>query len=102
MGQARSPHRKAAAIALLLVLTAMPLFAGGRQSLAARAAGADRLAFVSLRSGEVQIYSVGADGQGERRLTGPSGESVIPVWSPDGRQIAFVKRQGEGSPDYVT
>ena len=90
MGQARSPHRKAAAIALLLVLAAMPLLAGGRQSLAARAAGADRLAFVSLRAGEMQICSIDADGQGERRLTRPPGQNVIPVWSPDGRRIAFI------------
>src|SRR3989337_4082373 len=102
MSQALSLRRMTAAAAvLLLVLAAMPLLVGGRQSLAARAAGADRLAFVSLRAGEMQIYSIDADGQGERRLTRPPGQSVIPVWSPDGRRIAFVKRQGKDSQIYV-
>ncbi len=73
-----------AAAAVLLVLAAMPL-----------------LAFVSLRAGEMQIYSIDADGQGERRLTRPPGQNVIPVWSPDGRRIAFVKRQGKDSQIYV-
>src|SRR3989304_2707575 len=48
----------------------------------------------------MQIYSIDADGQGERRLTRPPGQSVIPVWSPDGRRIAFVKRQGKDSQIY--
>jgi len=50
-----------------------------------------RVAFLSNRDGwnDWELFVVGADGRGERRLT--RGVSVSPplVWSPDGRRIAF-------------
>jgi len=70
-----------------------------------------RLAFVSFAdandprceaascppSGE--LYVVGADGSGPRRLTGSRADDEHPSWSPDGRRIAFssgfsLRRQG--------
>jgi Tol biopolymer transport system component len=36
-----------------------------------------------------EIYTVGADGSGERRLTDRPGLDAFPSWSPDGERIAF-------------
>ncbi|OGG50601.1 MAG: hypothetical protein A3F84_02475 [Candidatus Handelsmanbacteria bacterium RIFCSPLOWO2_12_FULL_64_10] len=36
-----------------------------------------------------QVYLIGADGTGRRRLTGTAGAARNPSWSPDGRRIAF-------------
>lgn len=55
------------------------------------------LAFVAADHHVPQIYVIGADGTGRRRLTSASGASTMPVWSPDGRKIAFVRETGKAS-----
>ncbi len=50
-----------------------------------------RLAFMSDRAGNFEIYLVNADGSDERRLTRVPEFDGHPVWSPDGRKIAFVR-----------
>jgi Tol biopolymer transport system component len=57
---------------------------------AALAPDGKRVAFVSERDGNLQLYSVGVDGSGLRRLTHEFALDDHPAWSPDGRQIAFV------------
>lgn len=49
-----------------------------------------RIAFVSKREGNVDIYVMDADGTSVRRLTSEAGEDSQPAWSPDGARIAFV------------
>jgi Tol biopolymer transport system component/DNA-binding winged helix-turn-helix (wHTH) protein len=51
---------------------------------------AQRIAFSSDRSGSRQIWIAKADGTEPRQLTSLAGRCREPVWSPDGRQIAFV------------
>jgi len=53
-----------------------------------------RLAFVSARSGDEEIYVANADGRGVRRLTRSAGADLSPAWSSDGRQLAW-SRKGE-------
>jgi len=48
-----------------------------------------RLAFVSRRSGDEEIYVAGADGSGVKRLTRNAGPDLSPAWSTDGRRLAF-------------
>lgn len=48
-----------------------------------------RLAFVSRRSGDEEIYVAKADGTGVRRLTSLPGPDLSPAWSTDGKRIAW-------------
>ncbi|WP_281289668.1 LpqB family beta-propeller domain-containing protein [Fodinibius salinus] len=47
------------------------------------------LAFVDSRSGNGEVYTIGADGSGEQRLTNNSATDTWPHWSPDGSKILY-------------
>jgi dipeptidyl aminopeptidase/acylaminoacyl peptidase len=49
-----------------------------------------RLAFLSSRDGEQQVYWITLDGGDANRLTSLSGGADNELWSPDGKWIAFV------------
>ncbi|MBO4207266.1 VWA domain-containing protein [Micromonospora echinofusca] len=48
-----------------------------------------RVAFTSDRAGNADIWLVGTDGSGLRRLTDHPAADSWPTWSPDGTRIAF-------------
>ncbi|MGD8516930.1 MAG: FHA domain-containing protein [Anaerolineae bacterium] len=54
----------------------------------------DRIAFMSNRDGNWEIYVMDIDGSGVERLTDNAAHDGLPVWSPDGRTLAFVSDQG--------
>ena len=48
-----------------------------------------RIAFVSKRDGNFEIYVMNADGVNQRRLTNNPAKDLAPSWSPDGKRIVF-------------
>jgi dipeptidyl aminopeptidase/acylaminoacyl peptidase len=61
-----------------------------------------RVAFVSKRSGQPEIYVMNADGSAETRLTTDDGwRNDSPAWSPDGSRIAFTSWRDGISAIYV-
>jgi dipeptidyl aminopeptidase/acylaminoacyl peptidase len=48
-----------------------------------------RIAFASGRTGDLEIYTMKADGTDLVRVTNQPGRDEFPVWSPDGEKIAF-------------
>ena len=62
---------------------------------------AGKIAFVSARHGNPEIYSVNVDGTGVERLTNAPANDEEPAWSPDGQRIAFVSDRGGSYEIYV-
>ena len=60
-----------------------------------------KIAFVSDRDGNAEIYSMDTDGGGQTRLTEDAGEDYSPAWSPDGQRLAFVSTRDGNAEIYV-
>jgi len=60
-----------------------------------------RIVFQSGRAGNLEIYTMNADGSGVTRLTKNRTRDVVPVWSPDGRKIAFTSSRDGNRELYV-
>jgi dipeptidyl aminopeptidase/acylaminoacyl peptidase len=60
-----------------------------------------KIAFVSDRSGNPEIYTSRIDGSDVRRLTDNLALDNQPVWSPDGATIAFVSKRFGGEALFV-
>jgi TolB protein len=90
---------RASAMVLIVALTAHSL-AGCRPSSepssppCTPAPGSDRIAYVSDRNGDKDIYVMNADGTCVTRLTHTRQGERDPAWSPDGSQILFVAPGG--------
>ncbi len=91
------------AVATLLAasVVVVPIQPGARDVDVLAAPPTDQVAFVSSKTGSIQIYTISPDGTGLRRLTSEPGHSEIPVWAPDGQQLAFIKIRGSDTQIYV-
>ena len=70
---------------------------------ASQSAGAthSKIAFVSTRDGNSEIYVMDADGSNQTRLTNNPGRDGAPTWSPDGTRIAFASTRDGNSDIYI-
>ena len=48
-----------------------------------------KIAFMSVRDGNAEIYTMNADGTGQTRLTNVASDDGGPDWSPDESKIMF-------------
>jgi len=60
-----------------------------------------RIAFMSDRDGNWEIYTVDLEGGDVQRLTNHEADDWLPAWSPDGQQIAFVSDRDGNFEIYV-
>lgn len=60
-----------------------------------------KIAFVSSRDGNPEIYTINTDGTNLTRLTNDPAVDEQPAWSPDGQRIAFVSERSGNSEIYV-
>jgi Tol biopolymer transport system component len=60
-----------------------------------------KIAFVSLRAGNAEIYLMNPNGSGLTRLTHNAAQDDEPAWSPDGSKIAFMSDRAGQNDIYV-
>jgi Tol biopolymer transport system component len=65
------------------------------------AKGSGKIAFVSNRDGNEEIYIMNFDGSEQKRLTQNSNRDIFPQWSPDGTKIAFLSDRDDVNGLYV-
>jgi len=68
--------------------------ATGNNSWPSWAPGGDRIAFVTDRDGNRELYTMRADGSEQTRVTSTAANETAPAWSPDGRWIAVSDDSG--------
>jgi|GEM_PF-2655707 len=56
-----------------------------------------RIAFVSDRPGNMELFVMSADGSGVTQLTDFPGDDRTPTWSPDGTQLCFTRTDEENN-----
>ena len=61
-----------------------------------------RIAFVSNRDGDTDIFIIHNDGSSPTNITSSFGSDLNPAWSPDGKSIAFTSNRSGQFEIYVT
>lgn len=88
----------AAAVALALITGISAAVSLNTERVAATAPGANGvLVFQNWVGTNVQVYTIGVDGSNATNVSSNSFHDFGPVWSPDGRRIAFASDR-EGAP----
>jgi Tol biopolymer transport system component len=81
-----------------LLLVAAVTAVGVQPAVATVSGDNGKIAFVSNRDGNAEIYLMESDGSDQVNLTSNPASDFAPSWSPDGRQIVFVSdRDGDGA-----
>ncbi len=58
-----------------------------------------KIAFVSERDGNLEIYSMNSDGSAQTNLTKNAARDFQPAWAPDGSKVAFTSDRSGGNWD---
>lgn len=56
-----------------------------------------RIAYITDRDGNAEIYVMNADGSNPRRLTSTTASEGSPAWTPDGTKIVYASNAAEGT-----
>jgi TolB protein len=86
---------------LLVVCVALGFGAGVDPAAASAQRAEARIAFVSTRDGNPEIYVMDSDGANALRLTNDPGYDGAPTWSPDGTRIAFTSSRSGNADIYI-
>ena len=86
---------------LIHVAVACAFLGTGAAATTAAAQTASKIAFISSRDGNNDIYVMDADGSNSTNLTNQASLDVDPAWSPDGTQIAFRSTRDGNAEIYV-
>ena len=73
---------------------ARQVIAGGTETNPEASPDGRRIAFMSQRDGNWEVYIADLDSSNLRRVTNHPGNDGLPAWSPDGRWLAFVSNRG--------
>jgi Tol biopolymer transport system component len=61
----------------------------------------EKIAFMSERDGNYEIYTMNTDGSKQTNITNNPAMDLLPAWSPDGKKIAFVSDRYETNGIYI-
>jgi len=60
----------------------------------------EKIAFVSLRDGNSEVYVMDADGSNQTNLSNNAADDFFPAWSPDGSRMLFVTDRNTEPTDF--
>ncbi len=90
-----------ASLTLAVLVTYLALGPGNALSPPPAQGLGSKIAFVSSRDGNPEIYVMDADGANVTRLTNNRASDGAPTWSPDGTQIAFASSRDGNRDIYI-
>lgn len=92
--------KKFMVLALVVAVVASPILGAIPSQAAGSPPALGKIAFISERDGNREIYVMNADGSGQTNLTNNPAFDDAPNWSPDGTKIVFRFNPGFG-PDKI-